>query len=129
MARIRIELDDESMRILEQVKEDIGTEHNAVAISHALKFYNESKVMQDNKFISSELALTIEEIVNSKIDRVMSPLFSNAIDTKILKSIIEYDILSDKLGGELDEFILDTYRGEAIRQLKLDKRKHAKDFE
>lgn len=128
MARIRIELDDEVMRIIEKIKDDIGSEHNAVALSHALKFYNESKVMEDNKFVSSELALIIEEIVDSKIDRVMSVLYSTAVDTKILKSIIQFEIMLDKMGVEVDDFMLDSYRGEAVKQLKLDKEKLTRDM-
>lgn len=128
MARIRIELDDEAMRIIEKIKDDIGSEHNAVALTHALKFYNESKVMEENKFVSSELALTIEEIVDSKIDRVMSVLYSTAVDTKILKSIIQYEIMLDKMGIEIDDFMLDSYRGEAAKQLKLDKQKLSRDI-
>lgn len=128
MARIRIELDDETMRIIEKIKDDIGTEHNAVALTHALKFYNESKVMEDNKFVSSELALTIEEIVDSKIDRMMSVLYSTAVDTKILKSIIQFELMLDKMGIEVDEFMLDSYRGEAVKQLKLDKEKLTRDM-
>lgn len=128
MARIRIELDDEAMRIIEKIKDDIGTEHNAVALAHALRFYNESKVMEENKFVSSELALIIEEIINSKIDRVMSVLYSNAIDTKVLKSIIQFEVMLDKMGIEVDDFMLDSYRGEAVKQLKLDKEKLRRDM-
>lgn len=128
MARIRIELDDEAMRIIEKIKDDIGSEHNAVALTYALKFYNESKVMEENKFVSSELALTIEEIVDSKIDRMMSVLYSTAVDTKILKSIIQFEIMLDKMGIEVDDFMLDSYRGEAVKQLKLDKEKLTRDM-
>lgn len=128
MARIRIELDDEAMRIIEKIKDDIGSEHNAVALTHALKFYNESKVMEENKFVSSELALTIEEIVDSKIDRMISVLYSTAVDTKILKSIIQFEIMLDKMGIEVDDFMLDSYRGEAVKQLKLDKEKLTRDM-
>lgn len=125
MPKIRIEVTEATMNEINNIKSELGLNNNqnGMAISHAISFYKEANTMNNNKFISNELCTVVDEIVEAKFKRLMPIIYELAVNSSIEQQLLIYNLFEDKLGVELSSEELDTYRSEAIKNLKIGKYK------
>lgn len=125
MPKIRIEVTETTMNEINNIKSELGLNNNqnGMAISHAISFYKEANTMDSNKFISNELCTVVDEIVEAKFKRLMPIMYELAVNSSIEQQLLIYNLFEDKLGIELSSEELDTYRSEAINNLKIGKYK------
>ncbi|MFV0381293.1 MAG: hypothetical protein ACK5KR_03570 [Breznakia sp.] len=125
MPKIRIEVTEETMNSINNIKSELGlnSNQNGMAISHAISFFKEVNVMNENKFISSELVNVVDEVVEAKFKRLMPIMYELAVNSSVEQQLLIYNLLEDKLGVELSNEELDSYRAEAISSLKRGKYK------
>lgn len=125
MPKIRIEVTEETMNSINNIKSELGlnSNQNGMAISHAISFFKEANMMNENKFISSELVNVVDEVVEAKFKRLMPIMYELAVNSSVEQQLLIYNLLEDKLGVELSNEELDSYRAEAISSLKSGKYK------
>lgn len=125
MPKIRIEVTEATMNEINNIKSKLGLNNNqnGMAISHAISFYQEANTMESNKFISNEMCNVIDEIIEVKFKRLMPIIYELAVNSSIEQQLLIYNLFEDKLGVELSSEELDSYRSEAINNLKIGKYK------
>ncbi|MFV0499018.1 MAG: hypothetical protein ACK5NF_03175 [Bacilli bacterium] len=125
MPKIRIEVTEETMNSINNIKSELGlnSNQNGMAISHAISFFKEVNVMNENKFISSELVNVVDEVVEAKFKRLMPIMYELAVNSSVEQQLLIYNLLEDKLWMDLSNEELDSYLSEAIRSLKSGKYK------
>lgn len=125
MPKIRIEVTEETMNSINNIKSELGlnSNQNGMAISHAISFFKEANMMSENKFISNELVNVVDEVVEAKFKRLMPIMYELAVNSSVEQQLLIYNLLEDKLGVELSNEELDSYRAEAIISLKSGKYK------
>lgn len=125
MPKIRIEVTETPMNEINNIKSELGLNNNqnGMAISHAISFYQEANTMESNKFISNEMCNVVDEIIEAKFKRLMPIIYELAVNSSIEQQLLIYNLFEDKLGIELSNEELDSYRNEAINNLKIGKYK------
>lgn len=125
MPKIRIEVTEATMNEINNIKSELGLNNNqnGMAISHAISFYQEANTMESNKFISNEMCNVVDEIIEAKFKRLMPIIYELAVNSSIEQQLLIYNLFEDKLGVELSREELESYRSEAINNLKIGKYK------